>query len=326
MYQSFPVSGEPVFGDGLVLIINRSSRLPLLYDLRTEQRIKDHTAIIRNFLNYLLHHDVCPEYRDDVNRARAVCDQAAQQLWDIARANALMPGQFNRACSEIFGGFYSGSYVGDREWAKGLDIPPGMSPDEARSTFKVGLIAHATEDVFSQYKSQSASGSISITSSVDTNLEVTELILANRNILKIYDQKVAKGLKVLGTMRARTWCGPYPADDEEDLTAEEEAAAAAAPPDTREYEFWIEDELVQRCFVGMKLQTIVHHLSFGVDFFDNIAGAYCSFYTVLPNEAMMGWREPGPKLPMREKVGDGGRGGMGDGGGEGGGEDEEDEE
>lgn len=268
----------------------------------TEQRINDYIAIIRNFLNYLLHHDVCPEYAEDIQKARVVCDQAKQQLLDIARAHALMPGQFNRACSELFGGFYSGTYIGDQDWAKDLDVPHGMSPDVARNIFKVGLTARATNDVFERYKSQATSGSIALTSTVDTCLEVTELILADRNALKIYDHQAAKGLKALGTMKARTWYGPHA--EEEDLTEEEEAAAAIGPRETKEYEFWIEDELNQRCFVGMKLETTIHHLSFGVDFFDNIAASYCSFYTVLPNEVMIGWREPGPRLPMREKPGD----------------------
>ena len=283
-------------------MINRSSRLPLLYELLNEKRIKEYTAIIRNFLNYVLHHDVCAEYTDDVEAARTVCDQAAKQLWDIARASTLMPGQFNRACSEIFGGFYRGSYIGDKEWAKDLDIPMGISPDSARQLFKVGLTACATDDMFERYRSQSISNSIAVTSSIDASLEVTELILATRDTLKIYDTKLAQGLKALGKMKARTWCGAIP--DEEDLTEEEEAAAAVNPKEIKEYEFWLEDELLQRCFVGMKFETTVHHLSFGLDFFDRIAAMYCSFYSILPNEAMIGWKEPGPPLPMREEQAD----------------------
>lgn len=278
--------------------MNRSSRLPSLYDLQNRQRIKDYIAIIRNFLNYVLHHDVCPEYTDDINAARAICDQAVEQLWSIAHAHISLPGQFNHACSELFGGFYSGSYIGDKEWAQGLDIPMGMSPALARQIFRIGMTVLAPNKIFEQYKSQSLSDKITMTTTNDASFEITALIPADQYTLKLYEQKFADGIKPLGKMKARTWQGAPSV--EEDLT-EEEAAAAITAKEIKEYEFWVEDDIIQRCFIGMKIETTIHHLSFGIDFFDNIAGLYCSFYTSLPNEAMIGWKEPGPRLPMREK-------------------------
>ena len=211
----------------------------------------------------------------------------------------MLPGFFNTACSTIYGGTFQDSFIGDQEWAQELDVYKGMSPQLARQTFKVGLMANASTEMFERYKSQSEGSSIGITSAHDTGLEVTELILANREALKLYDHAAAKGLRALGKMKARTWF--HPGDPDDDLTEEEEQAGAVMR-EVKEYEFWVEDELLQRCFVGMKLETTVRHLSFGLDFFDNIAGAHCSFYTMLPNEAMIGWREPGPRLAPRPKA------------------------
>lgn len=304
-----------------------SSRLPSVFDLLSQQRIQSYTAIIRNFLNYLLHHDVCPEYNDQIQAARRVCDQAERELWEITLANDLLPGDFNRACSDIFGGIYQGLYIGNQDWAKGVDGGRGMSPEAARKTFRFALTAQASEEIFEKYRSQSEDKSIGVTSVHDVSLEVTELVPPSNEVLAMYSSPGGRGLQPVGKLRARSWRNPlsYP----EDLTEEEEAAEAAnGESGTGElYEFWVEANLLSHCFVGMKLDTKVHRTSFGVDYFDAITGVWCSFYRVLPNELIIGWREPGPKLPMREKPpGEGGaegaEGGAGVREGEEGGEEE----
>lgn len=279
----------------------RSCRLPQVYDLDSKEKIRLCTSTIHNFLNYLTHHDVCPEYKSDIDAARAACLQADEELGKIARANAMLPGYFNRACSTIYGGMYQDTYIGDQAWAQGLELDKGMGPKLARQTFKIGLAANASDEVYEQYKSQSGSRSIGITSVVDTGLEVTALELASREALKLYEYPDAKGLRALGKMHARTWY--HPGDPDEDRTEEEEQAGPVAR-EVKNYEFWVEDALLQRCFLGMKLEATVRHLSFGLDFFDKIAGVYCSFYRILPNEAMIGWKEPGPRLAARPKVKD----------------------
>lgn len=100
--------------------------------------------MIRNFLNYLLHHDVCPEYKDQVYAARSLLDQADRELWLCVRAGRSLPGAFNTACSELFGGALGGLWVGDQDWYKKISdkLPDiGVSPQMAKKAFKVGLIA-----------------------------------------------------------------------------------------------------------------------------------------------------------------------------------------
>lgn len=277
-----------------------SSRLPVIYDLTTFLQIKSHTAIIFNFLNYLLHHEVCPEYRPQIYATRTLCSLAEKELWQIVQAQALLPGDFNTACSEIFGGIFRGLYMtGDEEWAQGYEVKMGMSPEMAKRAFKVGLAAQAGKIIFEKYKVQSEENTIGVSSITDVGLEVTELVPATPHVLNIYSHDLAKGLKPLGLLKAKTWYKPGAED--EDLTEEEEAAAATTQREVKGYEFWVEDYILEKCFVGMKFETTVTELSFGVSYFDALFGVYCSFYRVLPNEMMYGWREPGPPLPMREK-------------------------
>ena len=279
-----------------------SSRLPIVYDLTSLRQIKSHTTIIFNFLNYLLHHDVAPEYRSQICAARTICTLAEKELWQIVQAESMLPGDFNTACSMIFGGTFHGlSITGKEDWVQGVEVKKGMSPEMARKCFKVGLAANAGRDIFDRYKAQSEAKTISITSITDVALEVISLIPATPQVQNIYTHSLAKDLKPLGLLKARTWTNPSAKD--EDLTLEEEEALAAATPhrEVKEYTFWVEDYLLKKLFVGMKFETTVTKLSFGVLYFDALFGVYCSFYRVLPNEMMFGWREPGPKLPMREK-------------------------
>ena len=261
----------------------------------TEKNIKSHIAVIRNFLNYILHHDVCPEYKDDINAARATCDLAEKQLWCCTLAAAWMTGDFNIACSTLFGGYYEHLYVGDQDWAKGIDLDPGMSPDTARKVLKAGLAAQGTDEIIQAFKSQTSRKEARVVTTTSTGFEVLELIFADQDVLALYEK--VPGRKPLGKMKVQTWYNP--ALPSEDLTEEEEAVGVSKP--AKQYELWLEDEVLEHCFVGMKFVAVIRELSFGVTYFDTVTGIYCSFYDVLPNERMIGWREH-VYLPPREKI------------------------
>ena len=282
---------------------SRSSHLPAHFDLYSEETIKPKTNVIRNFLNYLLHHDVCPEYKDQIYATRSLIDQADRELWLCVQAGRLLPGGFNMACSEIYGGAFRGLYAGDQEWLKDLygNAPDGgISPQLARKTFKAGLIARGDDRVFELYKKQDDAKKVKVLKEIDTGLQVTELLPAEQEVLDFYQSNVGQGLKPLGRLRAKTWY--FPGAPVEDMTEEEEAAAAKAPKEIKDYELWVEDNVLRKCFVGMKFITTVKELSFGILYFDELRGIYCSFYDLLPNDAMIGWRKIETTwLPMREK-------------------------
>lgn len=205
----------------------------------------------------------------------------------------------------IFGGSFHGTYIGDQEWAKGVEMPDQMSPVSARVIFKIALVAHASEEVWEKYNAQSQERSIRVTETFDTSFEVTELIVPGNEVLNIYKTPGATGIKPVGKIRVKTWFNPN--DYERDLTEEEEQAEAAAraikESDPKNgYEFWINEDLLSCLHVGTKMTTKVHRTSFGLDYFDSVQAVYCSFYTLLPNEEIIGWREPGPTLPYRKPM------------------------
>jgi len=67
--------------------------------------------------------------------------------------------------------------------------------------------------------------------------------------------------------------------------------------------FWLEDEILEHIFPGLKLEVVVRELNIGIKFFDQISGVFCSFYTCLPNEKVVEfWKDPvvNPRDPPTE--------------------------
>ena len=216
----------------------------------------------------------------------------------------MLPGDVNKSCSEIFGGMYQGMWSDNQEWLQGRDIDYdiGISPQHARKVFKYALAVNADDNTLKTYRQQLEDKATKVVSvHENTGFEVTELIFATQDTLNFYAQPECVDLKPVGKMRAKTWIIPTSADD--DLTEAEEVTLAAKVPETKYYEFWVEDEILSKCVVGMKLEATVTELSFGVSYFDALFGVHCSFYQLLPNELMAGWRTPEKEwLPMRKKT------------------------
>ena len=208
-----------------------------------------------------------------------------------------MPGPFNTACSTLFGGYYENLYVGDQEWAKGLDLHGGMSPSHAKKVFKFGLAAHGDSELLKRYNTQVANKTVRIEETFDASLEVTALVPADAEIRSLYTH--FPGLSPLGLLHAKTWYAPRPPD--EDLTPEEEASLP--PPIIKEHVLWVEDDILEKCFIGMKFEVTIRKLSFGVEYFDTLTGIFCSFFDVLPNDLMLGWREHVYLEPKEKKKG-----------------------
>ncbi|KAL9610805.1 MAG: hypothetical protein Q9167_004505 [Letrouitia subvulpina] len=283
-----------------------SVRLPQVFDLsseNTEQDVKSKTTIIRNFLNYLLHHDVCPEYADQIRAAQRVCDLADKELPMAMRSRFRLPGDFNTACSELFGGSLQGLHAANPEWApeKG-SVEVGIDLEKAKQTFKIALAVHGSDELSQRYRERNAADGVKIVSEYDADLEIAAIEPADERIRHFYrHHPAAKGLDPVGKLIAKSWLQKYPIP--RDVTHEEALLARNSERVVEKYEFWVDDYVLDKCFVGMKFRTTIRELSFGLKFFDSIFGVWCSFFTLLPNEAIIGWRQVEDEpLPMREKV------------------------
>lgn len=271
-----------------------------MFSIDHENEIKTYCLVIRNFLNYVLQHAVCPEYTEDLMAARKICDLAEKELWAIKQLSLKLPGDFNVAASTLYGGRYREYHLNTQAW--NLDDPdfqdyastnPGFSDIEAERIFKTAVAFAGDDSLFLS----AMKADINI---VKTERKFYEVVEIERPSIKTIEEyasvKNSKGetgyIKALGVVRFKAWEGP--GLDVEDLTDDEDAVVEGAKvEDTPLESFWLEDEILELCFVGLKLEVVVHELNIGIKFFDTVAGLHCSFHVFLPNEKMVHWKEPG---------------------------------
>lgn len=125
------------------------------FGLYTEAEVKQVCAVIRNFLNYVLAHGVCPEYTKDVLAARKVCELAEKELWSIKQVQNLLPGDFNVAASTLYGGHYQGISLDSSAWAPEaaafdgyVSVDQGLLVAEAERVFKTATAFAGSEELF----------------------------------------------------------------------------------------------------------------------------------------------------------------------------------
>lgn len=137
------------------LIIFRSHTFSRRFGFETEAEIKQVCAVIRNFLNYILSHGVCPEYTKDVLAARKICDTAEKELWAIRQLQPLLPGDFNVAASTLYGGHYQAIRILQSDWISpqvafegSISINHSLTDGEAERIFKTAIAFAGSEELF----------------------------------------------------------------------------------------------------------------------------------------------------------------------------------
>ncbi|KIY01849.1 uncharacterized protein Z520_01987 [Fonsecaea multimorphosa CBS 102226] len=304
-----------------------SRRVKNCLGLDTEDEVNMICTTLERFLDYLLQHDVCPEYHEDVLAARALCRKAAPELWDMYEATRRLPGEFNIACSSIFDGSYSRDYDGETWWGDPNTDGPvfvGLKPEEAQQIVKFGVAGAAAEEIYAAFLSGVQGTSPKMLEVVDTHertgFEITRLEPPTRECERIYTT-YSQHFRPVGRVYAKPWKNPDAAP--EDLTPSEQQEHALLSTSSIsssdhlqdggiEYVFFIE-AILQSCLrVGTKIEATVRTLGCGIMFFDEVLNVYPTFDEFLVNELMVGWKSPKPVKGALDYV----AGDYSDGGGE----------
>lgn len=276
------------------LMNHSSERVPLLFCVDRQEDIKLYSSVIRNFLNYVLAHNVCSEYNDDVIAAREICNKAEKELWACQLFRWEFPGDFNMAASALYGGYYQGIHVSTQIWEhedpeneKWLKLSPGMSVEKAERIFRTAIALDGTDDMFASVDT----GKVHVVKTETRYVEVVKIVRASPESVQGYAAvKDASGtagkIKALGQLVVKPWIRPGTGEYEDDTYSN------TATPET-ETTLWLEDETLQSIFLGMKVEMTLHELNIGVTYFDTLGGPYCSFYLAMENEKMVDWKEPG---------------------------------
>jgi hypothetical protein len=280
--------------------IHSSSWYPAHYGY-APHLIKNACLVPRSLYNYLRFHTVCPEYDDQLVKALAICDLAERELPKVHAAGLALPGDFNKSASVIFGGAQAGMYSGDKSWAEelkkeGMTVEEiGIRNEEAKIKFGTGIAVLGSDE---QYELFELNG-FKILSKETACLEIVSIDLPNDDTKtayaeqsKTYQSKLGR-LEPLGKLICKT-C--YTEDcDEYDLPKDKDKYPGGKPRkdgDGKEYQFWIEESILQDCFVGMKMDAKIFQLSGGLTILDDVIETMCSFFTWIPNEL---WMERKPK-------------------------------
>jgi hypothetical protein len=271
--------------------------VPEHFSFETQHQVTECTNILRNFYNYLLYHDVCPEYRDSVLAARKICDLADEELMETYNVLKALPGKFNKACSKLFNGSQAGAEDEDQSWMPEeikKFTTSTMSKEEAKKIFIHGLAQLGEDDDFldddetiqRRHFEQEIIGY-----EPRVGLEVHEIVPAEPDFIAFHKSKVGLGKgQALGKLICKPW--NMPSFDHYDRPQETTDERAWRAGDT--YDFWVEQYVLDECFLGMKLDVDVATLSSGLLFIDKIYDVRCSFYTLLDNDLLLTskWKEP----------------------------------
>ncbi len=221
-----------------------SWRVPSMFSTNSLQDIQLYSAVIRNFLNYILQHSVCPEYTTDVLAARSITFLAEQELWSIRQLQLLLPGDFNIAASTLYGGRYEGiqegidSWLSPEERLKEANVE-GMKLGDAQRVFTTAVALTGTDEMFAE----AMEPNVHVLSAEKKFFEVVAIHRASEADIKEYAQVLnTKGeagmIKPLGSVLVKYWEGPKL--EEEDCTDDEDNT----PPEGTEETLWFEDELL----------------------------------------------------------------------------------
>lgn len=260
-----------------------SSRVPSLFDLPDSTTIQATTNVLRNFYRYLLHHDVCPEHKLRIIEAIHIVNQAETELFATYRALLFFPGAFNTASSFLFGGYAHALYAGDQSWSGGSS-DPGLTELDAKTAFALGMSAYEDFSVTIAREAAHTQVFHQTVKEIEENvgLEVVSVQPASVAVRELYASVSSKFDRPLGRLCCRAWTSNIfeTWDLPEGMPTPDELRKG------KQYEFYVEDDILHWCFPGMKIEATVRRLGSGMTFFDNVTRVHCSFYTVLENELM----------------------------------------
>ncbi|KAJ5488898.1 hypothetical protein N7539_003788 [Penicillium diatomitis] len=271
------------------------------YNPDNQESIKVATGTIRNFLTYLLYHDVCPEYRDDIHRARKICDLAFVELWKNVQLIQQGPGSFNLSCSMLFGGRYCGrDYDEHSLWVPAQVSPSGEITNEAaQKVVKFAIASQGTHEQATRF--QQLATDVQLSARKIDDIDGFEIISVHKpeDTVRDFYHEFAPDLPVVGTIRAKSFINP--AKPEIDMTSKERQEWRDGTGPYHEFDFYLEASLLQHCYPGQRITSNIWKINCGVYYFDEVISVYPSFHLVLANDLMLHWKTPRPtsKAPLQ---------------------------
>ena len=265
-----------------------------IFGFETKERVELVTTTLERFMDYLMQHSVCPEYQQEVLNTRNFCREATIELWSVAEAQRWLPGEFNVACSTLFGGNYGQNYDGETSWAEQGDcgaVFVGLTAEKASQIVGFGIAGAATSEEYQKYFNLTEAGGPEALDVIqvikDSGFEITDIENPTADCKDLYTENSVE-FRPLGRITAKPWQDPEAPP--EDLTENEVQAARSAKPET--YVFLVEEIIMQHLSVGQKIQATIRQLNCGIWFFDEFLNVFPDFELYILNEMVLGYKQP----------------------------------
>ncbi|KAJ9138458.1 Argonaute-binding protein 1 [Pleurostoma richardsiae] len=233
-----------------------------------------------NFLNYLIQHSVCPEYEDDVNRARKLCETAKVELPLCSKALSEAPGDFNLAMRSLFckdkKQFWECDY-GDL-------LPQTFDADRVFKT----TVALQLDD---EYARCLMAKSVGVIRTYEKSYEVVKVDEAANETKQLY-LGVKDKSGTTGNIGAVGWLIVKPCVIEDGW--DNHPTLADDPSSAEKDVFLLDDKVLAHLRQGMKLRLVVCELDVDMKFIKEFVSVCPTFATFLPQSLMLNWKEPIP--------------------------------
>lgn len=262
-----------------------------------------------NFLKYVRHHDVCPEYSENLNEAIRICEISVTEMSQVGAVARVMPGDFNLACRILFcsTGKPRGSvdpstdeYViyedkSATEYGEMVKIP---------DTFDTVVLAPANLDPELVFRTTIAlhepdciarvtdiNEPIRIVNAFADDYEVKKIVFADTELVGVYEGVTQHdgSLRTVGAV-GQVIMSPTIIEDgwEDSPTFEKGRGANPGKP----ISLYMDHEVLMQLRGGMKLSLTICELSIGVGFVKEVAAVLPSFHVFLPQTLMIQWKTP----------------------------------
>ncbi|KAK6429051.1 hypothetical protein LTR95_014801 [Oleoguttula sp. CCFEE 5521] len=265
-----------------------STRFSTRFDTTYQEVVEASCNILRNWLKYLLHHNVFAEYTDQLMESIAILGEIEKEFPLMARASKSLPGVFNIAASIAMNSSAAVSCV-KQESYEDDDFKPDTSADamvftkqDARTIFLTGIVAYGTQaqiDIIEAHVADLTKLRV-VWEDDDVHLEITEISLLSDADATTQDLFQGLGhtiVPALGKMTCKRHEKPNFSDRE-----------PAPDWDGHEtFEFIVDEKTLYNCYVGLKFDAVVKELEMGILWIDHLYYCDGSFYKWCWNEIVM---------------------------------------
>lgn len=239
--------------------------------------------LVKNFLNYVLMQDVCPEYTTNILAARHICDIAPVELRYTHELTLELPGGFNCAARSLF-------CEGE---IRHLDRDESA---EAFIQFKFTTFVWSLSEKAQQIKQEildiADPTTMKVISTTRKTYQILDIVRPRQKDKEMVEKKLV-GMGAKSKIKPAGFISVRPAIIAHgwgNLPRSEEVDFSNVEPE----EFILEDELLAKFEVGMKIAMTVCELNVGLRFIKEVHDLRVSFDTFLPQYLMVDWKNPVP--------------------------------